>query len=151
MVDSVEIRDAAIKSILAVRPFLQVYTDDLPRDFERPSILVELDSGTREDANIALLQRTETVLTTYFPTLDAHKACDREEMRREVSVLEDVFSGGYLQVGDRALHIIEIKTKLEQDEAYVDVTLQFLDDRPGPGQQYETMQSAELALIAKED
>lgn len=129
----------AVKGLLEERfPGEPRYTEILPKGFQRPSSLVESGPVELTDASAECLEVTAGIKVTLFAKVDSyHNSNSAELSRRMMSVLE-LFAVGYLEVGDRRLHVIGNVGKCGLDYAEVTLSLRYQDDRPG-GEEWPLM------------
>lgn len=87
-----------------------------------PGYLVECLKLEHRDAS-----RWSIWVTAQFAVTCRDGAADLLQMQEKVL---EIFAPGYLLVGDRALHITASGGRKEGESAGVEVTLEYLDDRP---------------------
>lgn len=111
-------------------PGEEIYTDELPKDFKRPSFALECQKNETADVNPFLVQRTVTVLLTCFVEVNAYGDSSREALNRRMDTLCAHFGQGYLRVGDRALRVQTDRGVGAPDFAEVTLTFTWVDGRP---------------------
>lgn len=122
----------AAKGLLGERfPGEARYTNQVPKNFTRPSFLVEGGPLRMADADCGALDITAEVKITCFTPVDAYYNSDSAELIRRMTAVQELFAVGYLRVGDRALHVVGNTGEYFLDFAEVTVALQYQDDRPG--------------------
>lgn len=117
-------------AVSAKYPGEPVYTDELPKDFKRPSFALECQKNETADVNPFLVQRTVTVLLTCFVEVNAYGDSSREALNRRMDTLCAHFGQGYLQVEDRALRVQTDRGVGAPDFAEVTLTFTWVDGQP---------------------
>ncbi len=127
-----------------------VYRDLAPRDFKRPSFLVECGPVKMEDAGCAALQIGLTVVITIFTAVDDYHNSHIGELQQRLMAVLELFAVGYLRVNDRALHVAGNEGDYQFDFATVRVTLSYADDRPGGEETFQAMGAVHTEIVNKE-
>ncbi|MBE5056227.1 hypothetical protein INF37_09480 [Pseudoflavonifractor sp. DSM 107456] len=123
---------ARVKEIIsAAFPGEPIFVDRLPKDFQRPSFALELQKEAFADLNIALVQKTVTVLVTGFVAVNAYYDSSREELNRRQDRLMELFAGPSIRVDDRHPTVTANKGTGAPDFCEVQVTFSWSDTRPG--------------------
>lgn len=92
-----------------VFPGDKCYTEMAPKNFERPSTLIEIDEIAMERLNYSMIQVTVTVRVTCFAVVDVyHNSQFAELSQRQTRVFAQLLPG-YFQVGDRALRVDSVR------------------------------------------
>jgi len=121
----------AIKAELAEQfPGEQIYENVTPKNFKRPSNLVEL-AGIRAGAiapNVITLLFTYKV-TDFVPVDDYHNSDTALLDFRTMTIVGWVFGSGFLRVGDRAPRVESIQTAHNFDFTETTVVLSCAFDR----------------------
>lgn len=108
-----------------------VYCNQIPQNFDRESFAIFEEKYRMEDGGVDCVEVTATYTLIGFLPRDSHGNADRlalGELRQE---LLGLFRGGRLFAADRALPV-ECAASVERDTVFVDLTLQFYDDREPP-------------------
>lgn len=126
-----DIMNAVKTAIENTYPGEPVYLDRLPKDFQRPSFALELQTETLTDVNIGLVRHSVTVLVTCFVSVDAYSDSSREALNSRQSGILAIFGRGVLQVGDRTPSVAAAKGTGTPDFAEVTAVFSWTDTRPG--------------------
>ncbi len=120
----------AINRLLVERfPDYTVYVQDCPKDFKRPSFLLEFIRLSQVDANRITVEKTIYYTITCFVPVDKRYCSDTEEL---IDLQEDVlqiFSQGFIKVGDRAIKVQGSTGGMSKNETYIDLQFEFFDNR----------------------
>lgn len=121
----------AVKARVQERwPEEEVYTNYLPKDFKRPSFALELQKEETADVNIALVQRTVTLLLTGYVETDAYGDSAREVLNQRMETACGLFAQGCLPVGDRAIHVRTNRGTGAPDFMEMTLIFSWMDGRP---------------------
>ncbi len=107
----------------------RIYTNDVPKDFKRPSALIQSVRTAWDDANGGMIEVTEYLLITLFEEQDQYSRTSPQKLAQLQNKTMLLFRPGYLQVGDRALRILAGTGGRDGDRAYIDLQLNYLDER----------------------
>ena len=128
-----EITEAIKDLVEGARPGEPVYIDQLPQGFKRPSTLIEQSGHEWTDANrLAVRVKAQFALTCFSET-DAHHISDATALAEMLDATAALFARGYLRVGDRCLKAAATLGGVDFEGSYVDLQLDYFDDRPGEG------------------
>lgn len=141
MITNNDIADAIAALVEEAFPEEPVYRDYVPTGMQRPSNLVEL-SGGKFYPNFGcgtVELRPKFTLTTFVETDPYHQQDDQELTRRQMTLL-GLFLRGYIQVKDRAPHVLD-EGELDNglDFAAITVTLSYTLSR----QEFMQLQQAQ--------
>lgn len=120
-----------VKGILKDEFQNEVFTDVLPKDFERPSFALELQKDEFRDLNIGLVQKTAAVLITGFVEVNAYYDSSREELNQRQNTVMEIFAGPSMKVGDRYPTVSANKGTGVPDFFEVQLVFSWSDVRPG--------------------
>lgn len=112
-----------------VYPDHTVYVQDCPKDFKRPSFLLEYIRTSQTAASHLSVEKTVYLTITCFVPVDDHYRSDMDALADLQDGVLDLFSPGYVKVGDRALGVQASNGGMDTDRAYVDVQFNYFDDR----------------------
>lgn len=126
--DLMEAVEAALNRLYPGEP---VYRNDLPKDFERPSFVLECPRAAGTDLNAALVQREADILVTCMVKTDACGDSSQEELTRRQSAVMDLFAQGFLRVKGRAVKAAGEKGEQDPAAARVTALFSWVDGRPG--------------------
>lgn len=150
-----DITAAIVKRLETAFPGEPVYIDLTPRDFQRPSNMVELvslgfDPLSYGQSGVDLLYKYKI---TTFSTVDAVHASHLPVLDLRAMLIAGAFAVGYIRVKDRAPKV----RSLEADTSFFDcvpvtLTLALTLDRANfvEKQLYELMRDFEMKIRAKE-
>lgn len=130
MVDLTDLMDTVKARVQGRWPGEEVYTNYLPKDFKRPSFALELQKEETADVNIALVQRTVTLLLTGYVQTDAYGDSDREALNQRMEAACALFAQGCLPVGDRAIQVRTNRGTGAPDFMEVTLVFSWIDARP---------------------
>lgn len=151
-----DITGAVVERLKEAFPGEKVYTDLAPRDFERPSNMVELvklgfDPLSHGMSGVDLLYK---IKITTFSTVDEVHASHLPVLDLRSLLVMGAFAAGYIRVKDRAPKVQSIEADTSFfDCAVVTLTLALTLDRAdfvGP-ELYALMQNLELQIRVKKE
>lgn len=120
-----------VNRLLAVN-FTQVqtiYRNRYPRKFDRPSFLIETVKFDIDAANRKTVRCVDYLTITCFVEVDEYgNAADGALIAVQSAVMQ-LFRPGFVRVGDRALKVKASTGGADFDQSYVDLQLEFNDDR----------------------
>ncbi len=105
------------------------YIEQEEKNFLRPSLTIQPLVTDYRDSGPNLRFVTRHYLLIVRVALDEYGKEPVEEMLDLQEKVVSLFACGYLRVGDRALKAKVSSGGTERQEAYVDLTLSYLDDR----------------------
>jgi len=142
--DILETVKAAIEAAFAGE---KVYTDYLPKDFERPASAIELREETVADANIGLVRRTVVLGITVFTAVNEYYDSDRLELNRRQRVILDLLGPGCVAVGGRSIGLRAQRGATTPDYAEILLTFEWVDARPGYVDPEDPAQTADIPTM----
>lgn len=122
-----EIFDGVTRTLARQWPDASVYRNYKPKDFVRPSFLLE--GGPVSSVEIGGSQRRVTVQVrlTCFTKVDAYGHSNTDELLETADSLMELFYGGYIAIGDRDPHVTEVTGDYGLDYAEVTAKLEFFE------------------------
>ena len=129
MLRSAEILDALEEQMGKAFPDCMVYRNVVRRNFQRPSLLVEVGRQTMEDATRYAVDRTAQAKVTFFETVDDYHDTQVEVLEARLSAGMLLLSRGALPAGDRYLDVSDVAGEAMGDYAELTCTLSWQDDR----------------------
>jgi len=126
--------DAVNDLLVEKYPKAPVYVNLRPKDFERPSFLVELVDMKRADVNYSTVSVAAKIAVTCFVDVDGRYNSDVVKLAEKQGGVMDMFANGYLAVGDRCISVEAAEGGIDFSDCYVDLQLAYFDDRPIPGE-----------------
>lgn len=135
-------------------PGTPVYHDYKPKDFKRPSFLLEGGPITSKELGGLQRQVTAKVRLTCFTPTDHYGHSKTEELLETAETLMELFEGGYIAIGDRCPHVTEATSDYGFD--YADVVASLLlfeqtDPFRSSGGAKDLMEDFHTKLHEKED
>lgn len=160
MIDTVKIMDALTKLVsVGVPEFKEIYVDLVPSKFKRPSVLVESITTSPVDAACQLINETAYFTLTVFDATDSYdRSSNMNLLSLQTQVLK-LFRKGYLEVEDetpecekivRCLHIAASTGGRNTAEAYIDLQLEYYEDRDDTPDTTPTIEEVDLNMRVKE-
>ncbi len=132
-----------------------VYEDLTPRNFTRPSNMVQLDAITPEQCGRNVIKLLFKFRITTFSTVDEVHNSHLPVLDFRAMMLVTAFSGdGYLKVSNRAPTVVScVADTTPYDYAEVSLTISLTYDRSefNPAEVYDIMKDLALRTKTKED
>ena len=120
----------AINQLLAEEyPQTAVYINLCPQNFIRPSFFLEHVTTSCRDKSCKTIELTVDYTITCFMETDSHYHVDAESLMERQTEVIALFRSGYIMVGDRAVKVKASSSGFNEGAAYVDLQLEFCDDR----------------------
>lgn len=144
---------SALKGVLQKACQCTVYQDEVPQDFDRPSLYVALLSASREPITRGTMQNTERYTIYCFTPTDDYGYGDAAELMALQDRVVQVLDAGYIPVDDRAVTITAVSAQQPQaDYAVVNIDAVYVEARQEQKKEYDLMQvvNTELAGGTKE-
>lgn len=110
-------------------PDYTVYIQGCPKDFTRPSFLLEYIRTSISDANYSTVEKTVYCTITAFVQTDDRYQSDMDELADLQDGVMALFLPGYITVRDRAIKVQVSNGGMDTDRAYIDIQFNFNDDR----------------------
>lgn len=142
----------AIRQKLAEQwPDRMIYTDTVPEEFERPAFFVQyLNTKPPQNMNAGTVAMTHNFEIVIYGQKNEDWITMQEELmdlQQEVLML---FAFGKMQVEDRWPDVIASAAAGKDDEAYVELQIEYWDDRPMVSQQLPLMEEVETRMKVNE-
>ena len=128
-----------------------VYVNFMPKDFKRPSTLIEFADCERTDANISTVEVKAKFSLTCYTEVDGHYLADTERLNDRLDATAALFACGYVRVGDRCLEAKAVSAGTDITDCYIDLQLDYFDDRPGAEDAPPAAESIETAIKEQEE
>lgn len=129
MLDTVQILTALENSMKSTFPGLKVLNRPERQGFKRAAVFIEHIRTSERGDNARLVDCTGYWLITLFPELDEYNDCDRAELLGMQDKALRALRCGHLAAGDRALSLQASTGGSDNDRAYIDIQLNYFDDR----------------------
>ena len=150
MVAMIDIIEEINKIIEEKFPDDTVYINLQPKDFTRPCTVIELVDVERTDASRNTISVVASFAITCFTEIDGHYRSDLERLVERQHEIIDLFACGYLKVGDRCLHLSAGTGGAESAFSYIDIRLEYFDDRPTISEEYPIAESVATKIRTEE-
>ena len=124
-------------------PEAQAHIGFCPEGFERPAYLITAPKLTRADATRTTVLVTVMASIGYFTFLNEKQLPDVDELMEKQNEIMDIFREGCIRIGDRCPHVKSNTGTLMAGEAYVDIAIEYYDDRLPAQPEAPLMQSVE--------
>lgn len=146
MLDLIKVRDEINKILVKRYPTLTVYIDKIPKDFERPSFLIEYVTSSQDSISKDTLKEQLFYTITYFSNVDEYYNVDKMDLHSVLVEVLKVFRIGYIRVEDRAVNIRASSGGSNENEIYIDLQLEYFDDRLEESEEYNKVGEIENSL-----
>ncbi len=120
------IRQLAVDSIPELAYVVEY---DMPQEFKRPALLIEHVATSRTDAGATLVNVIQQFTITVFVEVDDYSQPNIRNLLQLQEKVMDLFLEGFIKVEDRALQVKASTSRRENDKAYVDIQLEYMDSR----------------------
>ena len=144
MIQTTQILDAVNQLLVDRLQAKMVYVNRCPKDFERPSFWLETVRRDTEDVNISTIRVTAHFSITCFISVDGYGNSDDMELTDVQDSVVDLFHSGYITVGDRSLKVKANTAGYDNDRSYVEIQLEYFDDRPAEEEEAPVMDDLEM-------
>jgi hypothetical protein len=141
-----DIVEAINARLVEAFPEDMVYENLLPKDFSRPSTLIELASVQGTQTSRWTIEVKASFSLTSYVEVGGHYESDTKELRVRQNRVMGLFANGYLQVGDRCLEVQVVSGGMDFTESYVDLEFQYFDDRPDISETLPLMETIKTKL-----
>jgi len=133
MVKINDVIDEINRLIIEKYPTFTAYIDDVPKNFERPSVLIEFVSGNSKRANYKTVNQVFYFTITYFSNLNNYHDADNHDadnlgLNDVLCGILEIFRTGIIGAGDRSINIKATTGGRNDNEIYIDLQTDFYDD-----------------------
>lgn len=133
MIKTTDLYNSINTVLVVLYPSRIVYTPErIPKDFKRPSFLIEHIKSSRMDINRATIQKTDYFTITAFESVDKYNRSDVLKLIDTQDTLLNGFGVGYVTVGNRAIKVKSSSGGTDTDAVYIDLQFEYFDDRYEP-------------------
>jgi len=115
--------------LVAAYPQSTVYLNLCPDSFVRPSFLLEHAKTTCQDINKNTVALTVNCNISCFLELNEDYAAAAEALMARQEGVISLFSSGYMEINTRSLKVKANAGSLDPGVAYVELQLEYYDDR----------------------
>ncbi|BCK00865.1 phage tail terminator family protein [Anaerocolumna chitinilytica] len=129
MVRQADIVTAINTLLIKAYPAFAVYLQPCPKDFLRPSFLIELIKSSQVDLCRTSIEKTVNYKITCYTGIDQYNRSDPEELAIIQQQVLEIFGQGYVTVGERALKVKECTGTMETDKSFIELQLEYVDNR----------------------
>lgn len=149
-ISTLEVMEAVNRmAIEAVPELAEVYIDLRPKNFRRPSLLIEAVTTDTVDAAAGLVMVTESITLTLYDVTDEYSRTGTDSLLTMQEKLLGVFRRGYLRVGDRAPKVQASTGGRDQDKAYIDMQISYFEVKNDVADSTPMMESIHTELNTK--
>lgn len=128
-IDAIKILDEINRLLVEAYPDYSVYIDICPKQFERPSFLLELMYKSQKDASCKILEEIVYYTITCYDTTDDYARSSTVNLLTVQQGVMDIFKAGYIRVDDRAIKVKASAGGRDFDEAYIDLQFEYYTER----------------------
>lgn len=147
MIKTTDLYNSINKVIVKLYPSVIVYTPErIPKDFKRPSFLIEHIKNSRMDINRTTVQKTDYFTITAYESVDKYNRADVLKLIDIQDTLLNGFGVGYLIVDDRAIKVKSSSGGTDTDAVYIDLQFEYFDNRYESQETEETIQSVKTTI-----
>lgn len=144
MVKTMDIVNGVCAVIAAAYPGTPIYIEYVMKEFERPSFLVEHISTTKTAQTRGTVAKVVRLTCTCFTPIDQYGNCDQEALLKRQADMDALFDRGKVTVGDRELTVQSSTAGSNIGEAYVELDIEFADDRAETKNTYDEMETVKI-------
>lgn len=138
--------DALAEWLQGKLPDWKLYENDLPRNFVRPCMFLELIRSASMPYSTTSTRESALLTVTLFPMRDEFGDMDRTAARETAGTLVRGLSGGLMMARDRALRIRSVSAVPDSDRVFLDVQLEWFEGREKSGETAEMMKKVNIDL-----
>lgn len=145
-----DILEAICDKVAEKFPNQDIYINQVPEGFERPSFYVSMFGFNDRDAWMGALNRTVAFQVVYFSPKDGRGNIDTVSQYTSYITLSTIFQHHGLQVLDRNLKITSVEGGPRDSEVYLTINLDYTftpEDTPNPEDLYEKMMDLQAKYI----
>ena len=138
----------ALKDVLKVActDCKEVYTEEMPQDFERPSLYISLQSVSRTAITCKTMQNKAKIKINCFAVKDDYGYCTESDLNTLMGKVMQVIDDGYIRTGDRAVELNVQTGEIQADYAYITVDALYTTARNENGKEYDLMRVVKTNL-----
>lgn len=122
-------------------PKIVIYTQYIPKDFNRPSFLIEHIRTTPIDINRNTVQKTSYFTITAFLPVDKYNRSKGVDLIDRQDEILNTFSMGYITVGNRNIKLKSSSGGTDLDAVYIDLQFEYFDNRTEEVEELPTIQT----------
>ncbi len=129
MITSNQIVDEINRLLVLKYPVPTVYVNRCPKDFDRPSFLIETVKEGDTSASRKMVKCEAYFTITCFVKVDKFGNGDDGALTEIQTGVMLIFRAGYIRVGDRAINVKASSGGVDFDRSYVDLQFEYFDNR----------------------
>ncbi|MBS7356827.1 MAG: hypothetical protein KIG86_10385 [Eubacteriales bacterium] len=139
---------SALKNVLKVAcaDCKEVYTEEMPQDFERPSLYISLQSVSRTAITCKTMQNKAKIKINCFAVKDDYGYCTESDLNTLMGKVMQVIDDGYIRTGDRAVELNVQTGEIQADYAYITVDAIYTTARNKSEKEYDLMRVVKTNL-----
>ena len=139
---------SALKNVLKVAcaDCKEVYTEEMPQDFERPSLYISLQSVSRTAITCKTMQNKAKIKINCFAVKDDYGYCTESDLNTLMGIVMQVIDDGYIRTGDRAVELNVQTGEIQADYAYITVDAIYTTARNKSEKEYDLMRVVKTNL-----
>ena len=129
MITTNQIVDAINLRLVELYPDWTVYVNRCPKKFERHSFLIESVKSSSDSASRKVVKVNAYFTITCFELVDDYRNSEDGALLDVQDAVINLFRLGHIKVGNRAIKVEASTGGADFDQAYVDLQLEYYDDR----------------------
>ncbi len=139
---------SALKNVLKVAcaDCKEVYTEEMPQDFERPSLYISLQSVSRTAITCKTMQNKAKIKINCFAVKDDYGYSTESDLNTLMGKVMQVIDDGYIRTGDRAVELNVQTGEIQADYAYITVDAIYTTARNKSEKEYDLMRVVKTNL-----
>lgn len=139
---------SALKNVLKVAcaDCKEIYTEEMPQDFERPSLYISLQSVSRTAITCKTMQNKAKIKINCFAVKDDYGYCTESDLNTLMGKVMQVIDDGYIRTGDRAVELNVQTGEIQADYAYITVDAIYTTARNKSEKEYDLMRVVKTNL-----
>ena len=146
MVKQKDITTAINQMLVKLYPNYTVYIQRCSKDFNPNSFKIEFIHISEVDVCRATVKKTVYYTITCFASKDDYYRVNPEELTDIQEAILEELRKGYITVGKRALKVKASTGGIENDRAYIDLQLEFCDNRTDEEEQAPIASSVQIRI-----
>ncbi len=121
---------AGIQAAIASKfPAYSIYLQVCPKNITRPSFMIQYIKTNQRDVCRYTVEKTVDYKVTGFPAVNEFYCSDPNELSTLQEDTMQLFSNGFVSIGDRAIKVKSSTGGMDPDRVYLDLQFEYFDDR----------------------
>lgn len=139
---------SALKNVLRVAcaDCKEVYTEEMPQDFERPSLYISLQSVSRTAITCKTMQNKAKIKINCFAVKDDYGYSTESDLNTLMGKVMKVIEAGYICMGDRAVALNVQIGEIQADYACITLDALYTTARNESEKAYDLMRVVKTKL-----